>query len=407
MCSSQPPGPALVAAAADAGPVTLLVLAWLSASRPENTRAAYARDIGITPQRRPRRAPSWLAWCQQQHVHPVTGATGLHIARYARQLDHAGLSPATAARKLAAISSWYTWLARRGHITASPAAGLPRPRPGPRTGPGTSTGAPALTPHQALTLLHAADTAPGPHRGRTAALTAVLLFTSARLSEVTGADIADLGTSGGRRVLWVTRAHGRRHDLPLPGPAASRIDAYLAGRASQPGSPPLFATRTGRRLFAADVRHILRRLATQAGLPADQARHLGPRAIRQSFTTLYLQTGHPHVPSSEPAKPRPATRRPQPHRPPPQLHPAYQARNPDPPPWPRGRPHCRARRPPHAATRTRWPRLPPTGKKHHAATPPPPASGTRAGRPARRAAISRQTPKASAAVPRLHPPHGA
>jgi len=37
-------------------------------------------------------------------VHPVTGVTGLHAARYARQLDAAGLSPASAARKLAAVS---------------------------------------------------------------------------------------------------------------------------------------------------------------------------------------------------------------------------------------------------------------------------------------------------------------
>ena len=285
MGSSQPLGPAVVAAAADADPVTLLVTAWLSTRRSENTRAAYARDIGITPQQRPGRAPSWLTWCQQQRVHPVTGVTALHVARYARQLDSAGLSSASAARKLAAISSWYAWLVRRAHLTASPAAGIARPRPGPHAPP-----VPALTQDQALALMHAADTAPGPQRARTAALIAVLLLTSVRLSEVTGADVADLGTSGGRRVLWVTRANGRRHGLPLPGPAASRIDAYLAGRAPV-GDQALFATRTGRRLFAADVRSSLRRLATRAGLPADQARHLGPRTIRQSFTTLYLPTG--------------------------------------------------------------------------------------------------------------------
>jgi site-specific recombinase XerC len=327
MGSSQPPGPALVSAATDADPVIHLVLAWLSARRSENTRAAYARDIGITPQRRPGRAPSWLAWCQQQEVHPVTGVTGLHVARYARQLDHTGLSPASAARKLAAISSWYAWLARRGHITASPAAGITRPRPGPRTP------APALLPHQALALLHAADTAPGPQRDRTAALTAVLLLTSARLSEVTGADVADLGTSGGRRVLWVTRANGRREDLPLPAAAAARIDAYLAGRAGEAGDQALFATRTGRRLFAADVRRTLRRVATRAGLPPGQARHLGPRMIRQSFTTLYFQAEAPpglHS-STWHAVPRTTQR-------------SGQARDPDPPPW-RGRPHCRARRP--------------------------------------------------------------
>ena len=194
MGSSQPSGPALVAAADDADPVTLLALAWLSVRRSANTRAAYARDIGITPQQRPGRAPSWLAWCQQHEVHPVTGVTALHVARYARQLDDAGLSPASAARKLAAISSWYAWLARRGHIGASPAAGIARPRPGPRP-----PSAPALTPDQVLALIRAADTAPGPQRARTAALTAVLLYAGARLSEVTGADVADLGTSGGRR----------------------------------------------------------------------------------------------------------------------------------------------------------------------------------------------------------------
>ena len=41
--SSHPAGPALVAAAADADPVTLLVLGWLAAIRSENTRTAYAR----------------------------------------------------------------------------------------------------------------------------------------------------------------------------------------------------------------------------------------------------------------------------------------------------------------------------------------------------------------------------
>ena len=90
MSGSRPPGPALVAAAADADPVTLLVTAWLSAGRSESTRVGYARDIGITPPRRPGRAPSWLTWCREQGVHPVTGVTALHVARYARQLEAAG-----------------------------------------------------------------------------------------------------------------------------------------------------------------------------------------------------------------------------------------------------------------------------------------------------------------------------
>lgn len=290
MSSGRIPGPAQVAAVADAGAVTRLVTAWLSGKQSENTRTAYARDIGITPQRRPGRAPSWLDWCQQHGIHPVTGVTGLHVPLYARQLAGTGLSPASAARKLAAVSSWYDWLARRGHIAASPAVGVARPRPG--ANPPPVPPAAALTADQVLALMHAADTAPGPQRARTAALTAVLLLTGARLTEITGADVADLGTSDGRRVLWVTRAGGRRLGLPLPGPAASRVDAYLAGRPGQAGAQALFATRTGGRLFAADVRRTLRRLAAQVpALPVGQARHLGPRTIRRSFAEPYLQAG--------------------------------------------------------------------------------------------------------------------
>ena len=311
MGSSQPPGPALVAAATDADPVTHLVLAWLSARRSENTRAAYARDIGITPQRRPGRAPSWLAWCQQQEVHPVTGVTGLHVARYARQLD----AHRTIRRPARPASSPPSPAGTRGW----PGAGISPPAPPPASpGPAparTPPPRPALTQDQALALIHAADTAPGPQRARTAALIAVLLFTGARLSEVTGADVADLGTSGGRRVLWVTRADGRRHGLPLPGPAASRIDAYLASRPGEAGDQALFATRTGRRLFAADVRHTLRRLATRAGparptRPAtwDRGRSASPSPRCTSrperpLASIAARGTQAHEPPSDPARP--------------------------------------------------------------------------------------------------------
>jgi integrase/recombinase XerD len=301
MGPSRSPGAALVAAAADADPVTRLVLGWLAGKQSANTRTAYARDIGITRRRRGSRAPSWLAWCQAEGVHPVTGVTGLHVALYARRLEAAGLSPASAARKLAAVSGWYAWLARRGHIAVNPAADIPRPRRDSDT-PAT----PGLNRDQALTLVHAADTAPGPQRARNAALVAVLLYTGVRVCQVIGADVDDLGTDRGRPVLWVTRTDGRRQGLVLPGPAASRINAYLterAGRADptavqglpgQPGARPrrvLFATGSGGRLFAADVWRTVRRLAAQAGLHPNLADHIGPDALRHSFATLYLEAG--------------------------------------------------------------------------------------------------------------------
>ena len=319
MGSSHPPGVGLVAAAADADPVTLLVFGWLASKRSEHTRTAYARDIGITPRRQGGRAPTWLAWCQARGVHPVTGVSGLHVAMYARQLDAAGLAPASVARKLSAVAGWYAWLAARGHIAVSPAVGIARP-----IRAGADLAAPGLNRDQALALLHTADAAPSARQTRTAALVAVLLFTGARVGEVIGADIEDLGTEQGHRVLRVARGDGQRRTLALPGPAAMRIDAYLSGRADPagvwgqrgadvrgqrgadvrgqrgadvggrpdwPARQPLFVTGTGRRLFPGDVWRLIRRLAAQAGLPDDLVGHLGPEAMRHSFAALYLDAG--------------------------------------------------------------------------------------------------------------------
>jgi integrase/recombinase XerD len=170
---------------------------------------------------------------------------------------------------------------------------------------------------------------------------AVLLFTGARVSEVIGADVEDLSVERGRYVLRVSRGDGQCRSLRLPGEASTRLGTYLAERpdladlrkphAPQPAAPQpakpqvagppsagppsagphsagphsagphtaepprarraLFVTRTGRRLFAADVWRIVRRLAAQAGLPDDLAGHFGPEAMRHSFAALYLDAG--------------------------------------------------------------------------------------------------------------------
>ena len=149
-------------------------------------------------------------------------------------------------RKLSAVASWYAWLRRRGHITVSPAGDVRRPA----VSQDVST-TPGLTRDQARAMIAAADSASGPHRLRSAAVVSVLLLTGARVSEITGADIEDLGTDRG---LWVTRKGGKRQVLALPAPAA---EPGSAGR-PRPRHPP----RTTRRYDRA--RHSLDRVPGHA-----------------------------------------------------------------------------------------------------------------------------------------------
>jgi integrase/recombinase XerD len=280
-----PVGPDDSDAAAD--PLAALVLGWLASKRSVHTRRAYGRDVG-----------SWLTWCTSHHIEPLAATEPL-VASWARRLEADGLAASTVARKLAAVSSWYTWLSRTGHARGNPAEHLARPE----VDRDTSATA-GLTRDQALALLAAADQDHGSQRLRTAALVAVILYTGARVSEVVGAAVEDLGADRGHRVLRVTRKGGKRQALVMPSPAATRLDAYLVTRSDlgqlpalpgQPGGPQprrtLFATESGGRLFAPDVWALIRRLARAAGLPADLVSHLGVHSLRHSYATLYLDAG--------------------------------------------------------------------------------------------------------------------
>jgi site-specific recombinase XerD len=271
----------------DGGRAGELVAAWLAAKRSPHTRAAYLRDLA-----------QWAGWLAG-HDAGLLEADETAAAMWARHLEAAGVKDSTAARKLTAVSSFYSWCARRGHVRANPVAGLPRPAVDYDT-----SATPGLTRDQAVALLEAADADAGPQAARTAALVSALLYTGARVSELLGADVEDLGTDRGHRVLRVRRKGGKIQALALPAPAAGRIDAYLAGRddvtalPAVPGGTPaagrrrvLFATGTGARMYRAEVRALLRRLGRAADLPAALAASLSPHSLRHAFATLNLDAG--------------------------------------------------------------------------------------------------------------------
>jgi integrase/recombinase XerD len=267
-------------------PEGALVVAWLATKRSPHTRAAYLRDLA-----------QWAGWLARHGV-PLLEADETAVAMWARHLEADGVKDSTAARKLTAVSSFYGWCARRGYVSTNPVADLDRPVVDYDT-----SATPGLTRDQAIALLEAADDDAGPQAARTAALVATLLYTGARVSELLGADIEDLGTDRGHRVLRVRRKGGKIQTLALPAPAAARIDAYLASRddvtklpaipggAAAPQRRVLFATGTGARMYRAEVRALLRRLGRAADLPDELTGSLSPHSMRHAFATLNLDAG--------------------------------------------------------------------------------------------------------------------
>ena len=83
----------------------------------------------------------------------------------------------------------------------------------------------------------------------------LLLHNGLRVDEACAADVADLGTDSGHRVLRVTRKGARKARIPLTPATVATLDAYLADRARRGGlsdarqlAGPLLATASGGRL---------------------------------------------------------------------------------------------------------------------------------------------------------------
>src|SRR5690606_18363237 len=99
---------------------------WLQNRRlSEHTRTAYRRDVD-----------GWLVWCRDRELDPLA-ATFVHVNTYARELESTldqrtgkPLSPATVARKLSGLSSWYGFLVKVNALPANPVGGADRPRVG-------------------------------------------------------------------------------------------------------------------------------------------------------------------------------------------------------------------------------------------------------------------------------------
>lgn len=228
------------------------------------TRAAYRRDLA-----------KWFAFCADLRVDPL-GASRAHVDAYARQqAEVEGRSPATVARRLSALSGFYRYALGEDAILRNPVAGVRRPKVGTDT---VSTGLDSAE----LSALVAAARHDSP---RAHCLVLLLGLNGLRISEALGADVSDLGTERGHRVVYITRKGGRRATVPLAPRTAAVVDGYVGDRSAG----PLFVTATGVRWQRSEAWRTLRRLAKIA-VPA-KAASIHPHDLRHAFVTLSLDGG--------------------------------------------------------------------------------------------------------------------
>jgi integrase/recombinase XerD len=275
--------------------------AWLRNRRLSgHTRAAYRRDV-----------TAWLRWSARADLNPLT-ATFLHVNEYARELESTvdvrsgrPLTPATVARRLSALASWYDFLVRLGAAPANPVAGADRPRV--LRDHSATVG---LTAAEVDALLAAAQADTGPQAARNRAMLALLADLGLRVGELVGLDLADLGRERGHRTIRFVGKGGRARRRALAPGTARALDAYLAERCGADGGPrsgadggpasrledaprsgPLFVTATGARVDRHAVFRLVRRLARQAGIPAWAK--LSPHSLRHAFATTARDEGVP------------------------------------------------------------------------------------------------------------------
>ncbi|MGA7109839.1 MAG: tyrosine recombinase [Terracidiphilus sp.] len=219
-----------------------------------------------------------------------------HIRAFLGALYERGLSKASAARALAAIRSWFKWLARTGHVGKNVASLVSTPRL-----PKHLPRVPSI--EQLNRVVDSVDEEAASWPARDRAILELLYGCGLRNAELTGLNLDDIHWAN-EAVLVRGKGNKQRY-VPLGDAAALALRAYLSERSNRLGAtggaanaatPAVFLNvrlrglaRPGgeARLTTRSVARIVKRLAVQRGLSSD----VHPHTLRHAFGTHLLEEG--------------------------------------------------------------------------------------------------------------------
>jgi integrase/recombinase XerC len=219
-----------------------------------------------------------------------------HIRTYLGTLLERGLSKASTARALAAIRSWFKWLARAGHVQQNVASLVATPRL-----PKHLPRVPSIEQMNRVVDSVDEEGASWPTRDR--AILELLYGCGIRNAELTGLNLEDIHWAN--EAILVRGKGQKQRYVPLGDAAAEALRAYLSERwarisartgAEGQSTPALFISLQMRglakpggeaRLTTRSVARIVKRIAIQRGLSAD----VHPHTLRHAFGTHLLEEG--------------------------------------------------------------------------------------------------------------------
>jgi integrase/recombinase XerC len=212
----------------------------------------------------------------------------LHIRAYLAQLYGRGLSKTSAARALAAVRSWFKWLARMGHVPQNPASLVSTPKL-----PKHLPRVPTIEQMNRALDSKAADEEASTWPARDAVIFELLYGCGIRNAELVGLDLKHIRWAA--ETLLVRGKGAKERLVPFGDAAAAAIRAYLPERserlatAGKQTNALLVSARlkASGRLTTRSVGRIVKRIAVAHGM----APETHPHTLRHAFGTHMLEEG--------------------------------------------------------------------------------------------------------------------
>jgi len=260
-----------------------------------HTLRAYQRELNSFTQWLSTQ-PKFAAGADANLTELVQRIEHTDIRAYLGVLYTHGLSRASAARALAAIRSWFKWLARNGYLEQNAASLVATPRL-----PKHLPRVPSIEQMNMVVDSVGEDAASWPARDR--AILELLYGCGIRNAELVGLNLDDIHWAN-EAILIRGKGQKQRY-VPLGDAAAQAIRAYLserdakfaaAGLTAKAAKAALFVNLQLRglgkpggdaRLTTRSVGRIVKRIAIVRGLSAD----VHPHTLRHAFGTHLLEEG--------------------------------------------------------------------------------------------------------------------